>query len=403
MESYDKKQLIYKFVLAAFFVACITAVITFYATYSVIEKDSDLEINKEVSENKEKNIETIAEALEEFRNVIDEYYIGEIDEQKMIDETIKGYVNGLDDEYSQYMTAEEWEEYQINTLGNYVGVGIYMSQDVSGNIVVIEPIEGSPAESAGVKSGDIIAEVNGESVSGQDTAEVSAKIKGEPGTTVNLKLVRDNEYVTLDVERKEIKVYHVKSEILENNIGYIKLSTFDENCSEEFKNAFLDVQGKGVQKLIIDLRNNTGGLVDEALKIADMIIEKDKKILITVDSKGNKQENLAEEDPIINMETIVLVNEYSASASEILVGALKDHGKAKVVGIKTFGKGVIQNVLSLLDGSVLKLTTAEYFTPNENKINKQGIEPDEVVEDIPEEEGVEIVDEQLNKAIELLK
>lgn len=402
MESSEKKQLIYKFILALVFVVCITVVITFYATFSTLEKSSSLGITKEISENEEQNIDTIAEALQGFRKVIDEYYIGEIDEQKMVDETIKGYVNGLDDEYSQYMTAEEWEEYQINTLGNYVGIGIYMSQDVAGNVVVVEPIEESPAEAAGIKAGDIIIEVNGENVTGQDTSEVSAKIKGEPGTTVNLKLVRDNKYVTIDVERKEIKVYHVKSEMLENNIGYIKLSTFDENCSEEFKNAFLDVQGKGAKKLIIDLRNNTGGLVDEALKIADMIIEKDKKILITVDAKGNRQENKAEEDPIINMDIVVLVNEYSASASEILVGALRDNGEAKVVGVKTYGKGVIQNVFSLLDGSVLKLTTAEYFTPNETKINKQGIEPDVVVEDIEEPEGTEEVDEQLNKAIEML-
>lgn len=401
MESYEKKQLIYKFILVIVFVTCITVVITAYATFNCMDKEYFL-APAEVSEDSKENIDTISSSLEDFRKLIDEYYIGDIDEQKLVDETIKGYINGLDDEYSEYMTAEEWNEYQANALGNYVGIGIYMSQDVNGNIVVIEPIEESPAEAAGIQPEDIIVEVNGEDISGKDTSTVAAKIKGEEGTTVNLKLLRDNQYVTLDVERKAIKVYHVKNQMLENNIGYIKLSTFDEGCSEEFKTSFEELQKNGAQKLIIDLRDNTGGLVDEALNIADMILPKGDTILLTVDSKDNKETTIAQQDAIIDMDIVVLVNEYSASASEILVGALKDNEEATVVGTKTYGKGVIQNVFSLSDGSVLKLTTAEYFTPNETKINKMGIEPDEVVEEIEEPEGVEEVDEQLNKAIELL-
>lgn len=401
MRSYEKKQLIYKFILVIVFVVCITAVITFYATFSCMGGSHFLVLG-DVSQDSKENINTIGSALKDFRKLIDEYYIGEIDEQKVVDETIKGYVNGLDDEYSEYMTAEEWEEYQTNALGNYVGIGIYMSQDTAGNIVIIEPIEGSPAEAAGVKAGDIIVAVNDEDVTGKDTATVAAKVKGEEGSKVTLKIVRDNQYMTLDVERKAIKVYHVKNKMLENNVGYIKLSTFDEGCSDEFKTAFEEVQKNGAQKLIIDLRDNTGGLVDEALKIADMIIPKGKTMLLTVDSKDNKEKTVAQQEPMINLDMVVLVNEYSASASEILVGALKDNQEAKIVGTKTYGKGVIQNVFSLADGSVLKLTTAEYFTPNETKINKKGIEPDVEVEDMEEPEGVEEIDEQLNKAIELI-
>ena len=157
MSSYEKKQLIYKFVLCIVFVVCITAIITAYATSSTIGK-VNLPRGAEASENGKENINTIASSLKDFRKLIEEYYIGEIDEQKVIDETIKGYINGLDDEYSEYMTAEEWEEFQVNTLGNYVGIGIYMSQDTAGNVIVIEPIEGSPAETAGLKSKDIIVD-----------------------------------------------------------------------------------------------------------------------------------------------------------------------------------------------------------------------------------------------------
>ncbi len=401
MDSYEKKQLIYKFVFVAIFIACLTAVITFYATFESVEKKYSL-ITGEISEDANENIKTVSKSLKEFRKLINEYYIGDIDEQKVADETIKGYINGLEDEYSEYMTAEEWEEYQINALGNYVGIGIYMTQDVNGNVVVIEPIEESPAEEAGLQAGDIIVEVNGENVVGLDTAKVSSKIKGEEGTTVNLKIARDNQYVTMEVERKAIKVYHVKNEMLENQIGYIKLSTFDEGCSNEFQTAFEELQSKGAQKLIIDLRDNTGGLVDEALNIADMIVPKNKTMLITMDAKENEQTTTAKQEPIINMEIVILVNEYSASASEILVGCLKDNEEATVVGTKTYGKGVIQNVFSLSDGSVLKLTTAEYFTPNKTKINKEGIEPDYTVELVEEPEGVEEIDEQLNKALEIM-
>ncbi len=401
MESYERKQLIYKFVLVIVFVACITAILTFYAAFNCVEQNYFLGTG-EISEESTENIETISSALKDFRKLINEYYIGEIDEQKVVDETIKGYVNGLDDEYSEYMTAEEWEEYQINTLGNYVGIGIYMSQDVNKNIVVIEPIEESPAEIAGLKTGDIIVEVNDESVIGQDTATVSAKIKGEEGSTVKLKIIRENQYMDLEVERKAIKVYHVKNKILENNVGYIKLSTFDEGCSSEFENAFRELQSQGAQKLVIDLRDNTGGLVDEALSIADMIVPKDQIMLITKDAKDNKETTTAKQDVLIDMEIVVLVNEYSASASEILVGCLKDHEEATIVGTKTYGKGVIQNVFSLSDGSILKLTTAEYFTPNEIAINKKGIEPHVEVELVEEPEGEEEIDEQLNKALEII-
>lgn len=392
------KKMKKNFILTTILIALIVAVFSSEFTLYYYNKANNLE-KTEASENANKNIDIIAENLKSFRTVIDQYYIGEIDEQKILDETIKGYVNGLDDEYSEYMTKEEWEEFQADALGNYVGIGIYMTIDENGNVVILSPIEGTPAADVGLKEGDVIVNVNEESVLGFSSDEVSSKIKGEEGTKVKITVLRNNEYLDFEVERKAIKVYHVESEMLDNKIGYISLLTFDEGCSEEFKNAYEKLASEGAEKLIIDLRSNTGGLVDEALNIADMILPKGAKMLITTDSEGNKTTDVSENDPIIiNKDIVLLVNEYSASASELLVGALKDNGKAIVVGKNTYGKGVIQSVFMLNDGSALKLTVNEYFTPNETKINKVGIKPDYEV-DLGEDPNV---DTQLNKAIEVL-
>lgn len=393
----EKKSLKIKWIFLTIIITLFASVLAseftlYYYGMSTLDKD-------EASIDSEENIDIIADTLKNFRTVIDQIYIGEIDEQKILDETIRGYVNGLGDEYSEYMTAKEWEDYQATALGNYVGIGIYMSVDKNGNVVVVEPIKGTPAEEAGLKNGDIIVYVNEESMIGVDSEIVSSKIKGEEGTKVKITVLRDTEYVDFEIERKEIKVYHVETEMLENNIGYISLIAFDEGCAEEFKNEYLKLKQKGAKKIILDLRNNTGGLVVECLKIADMFLPKDAIELITVDAQNNKDVSKSKTDPIVEGEVVVLINEYSASASEILVAALKENNKAKVVGKTSYGKGVIQSVLELNDGSVLKLTVSEYFTPKENKINKIGIAPDYDVElDIENE-----IDTQLNKAIEILK
>lgn len=393
----EKKKLKIKHIVITIILVVIVAVFSseftmyYYAKSTIPEKAV-------AAENSDENINSIAKTLKNFRKLIDEVYIGEIDEQKILDETIKGYINGLDDEYSEYMTTDEWDDFQSQALGNYVGIGIYMATDKNDNVVVLSPIEGSPAEKAGIKEGDIIAAVNEENVLGTSSDKVASLIKGEEGTEVKIKILRDNEYLDFNLKREAIKIYHVEQEMLENNIGYISLLTFDEGCAGEFKTALQDLTSKGAKKLIIDLRNNTGGLVDEALEIADCFVPKGENLLITVDAKGNKEYSKSQKDPIVDCELIVLTNEYSASASEILLGALRDCGKAKSVGTKTFGKGVIQSVYLLEDNSALKLTVNEYFTPNETKINKVGIEPDYEVE-LSEDSQEDL---QLNKAIEIL-
>lgn len=393
----EKRNLKIRWIIITVCITIFTAVIAseftlFYSGNSKLKK-SEAQIDAK------ENIEAISMVLENFRDVIDDIYIGDVDEQRMMDETIRGYIRGLDDEYSEYMTANEWSEYQAAALGNYVGIGIYMSVDKNGNVVVVEPIKDTPAEAAGLKTGDVIAYVNDESMAGVASDIVSSKIKGEEGTKVKITVLRDAEYLDFEIERKAIKVYHVESEMLENNIGYISLMTFDEGCADEIRNSYLDLKSQGAKKIILDLRNNTGGLVNECLKIADMMLPKGAIELITVDAKENKEYSKSKTDPIFEGEMVVLINEYSASASEILVAALKENDRAKVVGKTSFGKGVIQSVLQLNDGSVLKLTVSEYFTPKENKINKIGVSPDFDVELDNENQ----IDTQLNKAIELLK
>lgn len=400
----EKRNLKIKFILITIFVSIVVAILASEVTMMYYtNKYGDLNKIKKgtvaAETKREKNIDVIAETLTSFREVIDREFIGEINESKILDETIKGYVNGLDDEYSEYLTAEDWDEFQTVALGNYVGIGIYMSTDKNDNVVVVEPIKDSPAEMVGIKSGDIIVGVNDESVIGGGSEIVSNKIKGEEGTKVKVTVERNGEYLDFDIERKAIKIYHVETEMLENNIGYISLLTFDEGCADEFKKEYLELKNKGAKKIIVDIRNNTGGLVEEALSLLDLFLPKNSTTLITVDANGKKEFSKTKNSQVITEDVVVLVNEYSASASEIFAGALKDHGRAQIVGTKTYGKGVIQSVFMLEDGSALKLTVEEYFTPNETKINKVGIEPNHAVELDLENQ----IDTQLNKAKELLK
>ena len=385
----------------------ITAFITFLATsaglYAYIQKgDGKLLLLNTAGT---KDIET---ELTKYRTIIDKYYLGEVNEEDLTEGAIKGYIDGLGDPYTEYISKEEMKEYMENTLGNYVGIGIYMIKDEKTNkVMVLSPIKDSPAEKAGIEPGDLIIAVDGKSYTGDDMTQMSNDIKGEEGSEVTITVLRDDKTLEFKVKREKVKVNPVEGKILENNIGYIKFTSFDESTAEDFKAKFEELQKQNIKSLIIDLRNNGGGLVDQAIDIAGYILDKDSVVLYEVDKNGNEKVEKTNTEPIINMPIIVLTNENTASASEILSGALKDFGKAKIVGTKTYGKGVIQEILSVKDGSGIKITTAEYQTPNRNKINKIGIEPDEKVElpddlesilDIPEDK-----DTQLQKSIEMLK
>ena len=399
--EYQKRKNIYKVVMLVVLVAVITFITTTLFMYKYI--GGNVKYVQVSSENSK-----ISSALTSIRKIIDKKFLGEIDEEKILNETIKGYVKGLDDPNTEYMTKEEMEEFNTDIMGNFTGIGIYLTNDVERNvIVIISPIKDSPAYKAGILPGDIITKVDGVSYTGEQLTEASNKIKGEIGTKVKLEILRNDETIELEITREHIKINHVESKILNNNIGYIEFNSFDDGCSDEFKEKVEELKSKNITSLIIDIRNNGGGLVDEAIKIADYIVEKDATLLITKDKTGEEEITKAEIDPIIDVPIVVLTNGSSASASEILAGALKDNGKATIVGEKTYGKGVIQELLTLTDGSGLKITTSEYYTPNRNKINEVGITPDVEVkldEEIEDELTIEeSKDNQLQKAIEILK
>lgn len=397
----QKRGNVYKIIMLVVLVAVITFIATTLFMYKYVGENVKY---VQVSSGDKGISNTIAG----FRKIIDQKFLGEIDEQKILNETIKGYIKGLNDPYTEYMTKEEMEEFSQDVMGNFTGIGIYLTKDVEKNaVIVISPIKDTPAHKAGILPGDIITKVDGVSYTGEELTEVSNKIKGEIGTSVKLEILRDGKTMEFEVTREHIKINHVESKVLENNIGYIEFNSFDEGCSKEFKEKLEELKGKNITALVIDIRNNGGGLVTEALDIADFIVEKDATLLITTDKKGKEEITKAKNDPMINMPVVLLTNSSSASASEILAGALKDNGKATIVGEKTYGKGVIQELLTLTDGSGLKITTNEYFTPNRNKINKVGITPDIEVKLDEKVQGQLVIegkdDTQLQKAIEILK
>lgn len=400
----NKKQKIYKIIMLIFVTALVTALITSVIVYNYAISGSLVKYINSSSETSD-----IEKSINKIKKIIDEHYLGDVDESKLKDGALKGYVEAVGDEYTEYYTKEEMDSFEEDTLGNFTGIGIYMVKDSENNVIkVLTPIDGTPAYNAGIQPGDIISKVDGVEYTGEQMTEAANKIKGEVGTTVKLGIIRGTENLEIEIKRENIKINHVESKTLNDNVGYLKLSTFDEGCADEFKQKYDEINAnQNIKALILDLRNNGGGLVEEALNIADYFTDKDSKLLITVDKKEKEEIRKAKQSKYINVPVIVLINENTASASEILAGALRDNGIAKIVGTKSYGKGVIQEVLTLQDGTGIKITTNEYFTPNKTKINKVGIEPDETV-NLPETvKNVLTVEEkddtQLQKAQELLK
>ena len=397
-----KKNYIFRTILTI----VITAIITFSITYICIyakKGGSNLQSGSAITSMYS---DATNSKLKVIKDKINSEYVGNVDENALQEYAIKGYVAGLNDIYSEYFTKDEMTDFSNETIGTYVGIGVTMTKDSEKNQIVVYGVTpNSPAEEAGIKVDDVIIKVDGNDCTGDDFETIPNKILGQEGTKVSVTVLRDGKELTFDMKRRKIVNQTITSELLDDNIGYIYLSSFEDNTYEQFKSAYDDLISKGAKSLIVDLRNNGGGIVKEATDIGDLFTDKGKVLLIESDKEKKEIKTYSKQDKTINMNVVLLVNEYSASASEILAGILKDDvDNATIVGTKTYGKGVIQSLYTLSDGSGLKLTTDEYFTPNHNEINKIGITPDEIVEGYKFSGKLDKEnDTQLKKAIELLK
>ena len=387
----------------------LTAVITAIATTAVLGAVGYAVIYKTTSLDKfEKKISMINRYLEDD-------YIYEYDEDKMLEQAVAGYVEGLDEKYTYYYNPEEFKSYTESLQDSYVGIGVIVSVNDYDQIEVVAPFEDSSAYEADVKPGDILAAVEDEEFTGKRMSKAVAKIKGgEEGTTVNLTFIRDGEVLEKTIERRRVSSESVKSEMLDNNIGYMRITAFnmedegsDQNTHTEFAEHYNDLVDKGMKKLIIDLRDNPGGALDVVTEIADDILP--EGLITYIEYKDGTRKEIMSDDNSIDMPIAVLINENSASASEVLTGALKDYGVATVIGKTSYGKGVVQSVIPFRDGSGMSLTIAKYYSPNGVCIHVTGIEPDIEVE-LPEEYQDYYIsaiehdkDTQLKKAIEVLK
>lgn len=341
--------------------------------------------------------------LDVIDRTIGDYYLNEdeIDEEKLEEMIYLGYVSGLEEAYSTYYTAEQFTQVMESSSGIYSGIGAYVSQNVNtGIITIVNPFEGAPAANAGIKKDDILFKVEGEEVTGQDLNMVVAKLKGEEGTTVNVTMYRPSEdtYIDFTVERAVVNVPTVTYKMLENNIGYIQVTEFDEVTVEQFSAAIDDLESQGMEKVIFDLRDNGGGLLTSVCSMLDRILP-EELLVYTIDKDGNREEEWAQNPDQIDLPMVVLVNGNTASASEIFAGTLKDYDKAEIIGTTTFGKGIVQTIIPLNDGSALKLTTSEYYTPAGICIHGKGIEPDLTVEYDAEAEE----DNQLQAAMDFFE
>jgi len=347
------------------------------------------------------------EKLFALKDYLQKNYYRELDEEKLIEGAIKGMFDSIDDPYTQYMSNKEFGDLMTTTQGTYGGIGVIVTPGDDGYVTVVSPIENTPGEKAGLIPGDRIISVNGEAIFGDKLDYAVGLMKGEPGTEVKLAILRDGKSETFDVniKREEIRLKTVRSEVIENDIGYIRITMFDEKTAADFKTHLGELKSKNIKGLILDLRNNPGGLLDQCVEIANEILG-EQVIVYTEDRNGTRNVEKSDKKQL-EMPLTVLVNKGSASASEILSGAIKDGKKGTIIGTTTFGKGLVQQVKPLPDGTGFKFTISEYFTPNGTNIHGTGVVPDIVVE-LPGEDGNQAVQEgqqdaQLKKAIEVLR
>lgn len=384
---------------------------------TVTESEANLDAEEETAGNTVKAAEETNEIpydqiigkLSYLEKLVDNYYLEDVKEVDFADGIYKGFIASLEDPYSTYYTKEEYDALMESSSGIYCGIGATVSQNAdTGVITIVKPFKDSPAYKAGVLPGDIIYKVDGEEVTGVDLSEVVSRMKGVEGTTVDIEFIREGESdpVKLTITRAKIEVPTIEWQMLDNKIGYVIITEFDEITVTQFNKAVNELKAKGMKGLIVDVRDNPGGLLDSVVEILDRILPPEL-IVYTEDKYGNREEEKADDTKKLTIPMAVLINGNSASAAEIFAGTLKDYKVATIIGTTSFGKGIVQKVIPLSDGTAVKLTISKYYTPSGKNIHKIGIEPDIKVElnDALKQEVIIPIDKdnQLQEAIKHIK
>lgn len=315
--------------------------------------------------------------IEYLEKLIDQEYLGEVDNDEMAEGVYAGLVYGLGDVYSRYYTADEYAQETASTDGAYAGIGVSIQKNKNGGVQIAECYEGGPGADAGLQTGDVITAINDTDVTDMELSDVVSLIRENKDKTIVLTVFRENEEKSreISVDVTDVELPSVFGEMLDKKTGYIQITQFTGVTPQQYKDMFVELKDKGMERLVIDLRDNPGGLLTSVCDILREILP-EGLIVYTEDKDGNREEETCDGKNKLNMPLAVLVNENSASASEIFAGAVQDHGVGTIVGTTTYGKGVVQELRQLSDGSAVKLTVSNYYTPNGNSINKVGIKPD---------------------------
>lgn len=347
------------------------------------------------------SVEKVGEAI----HLIKENYVEEVSTQKLIEGAIKGVVEALNDPYTHYLSRKDFDQFKETTTGKFEGVGMVVGANKDGQIAVVSPLEGTPADRAGIKAGDVILEIDGKETKGMSVEDAVDRIRGKKGTKVQLTLARKDakEPIRVSLIREEINVPNVSSKVIDGKYGYIRIHNFNEQTDKDLRTHLERAKNEGAKGIVLDLRNNPGGLLDEAVMVASKFL--DSGIVVKVKGRdGQVRTNPvrpdSDTDPKVPL--VILVNHGSASASEIVAGAIQDYKRGVIVGEKTFGKASVQTIMNLTDGTGLLLTTDTYLTPNGRLIHKKGIDPDVAVK-YDEKAMMDGKDAQLNKAKEVLQ
>lgn len=405
-----KKVLIIILVLALFF----TSNLISYNIGNSKSKVADTKIiaKKDDNEKTDKKLddEYVLERINEVKSMIDKNYYKKADDYDVLMGMLKGAVSSLNDPYSYYMTEDEYKKFNEETDGEFAGLGIYVSGSIDDNLItIVSPMKGTPADRAGLKTDDKIIKINGEDFTADKMDDAVKIMRGKPGEKVKITILRRDkngkaQFLDFDIVREIIKVQTVSSKLLKDNIGYINISGFDTPTYNDFNKQYKELKKQGMTKLILDLRNNPGGLLTTSTQVVNTFLD-GGLIMYTLDKQNNK-ETINATKGADDIKIVVLVNKGSASASEIVAGALKDRKRATIVGTQTFGKGIVQTVYNMPDGEGLKLTTSAYYTPSGVNIHGKGIAPDVKVELNEEVKTISIdnldKDNQIQKAIEIL-